>query len=79
MLVNLLALNERIDVLTEYVRTVQHFDVRLNKDTAPLSFVLAPVSAMLIGIIIYTQLEPDMRLAKGDELDYFASGGSTMW
>lgn len=39
--------------------------------------VLAPIGATMVGSIISTYT-PDMSLAKGDEMGYFAFGGSTI-
>ncbi|RKP06624.1 phosphatidylserine decarboxylase-domain-containing protein, partial [Thamnocephalis sphaerospora] len=76
--VNPLAINERIDVLTENARTVHAFTAKLTPDDAPFEFALVPVGAMMVGSILLTGATPGTKLDKGDELGYFAFGGSTV-
>ncbi|RKP25234.1 phosphatidylserine decarboxylase-domain-containing protein [Syncephalis pseudoplumigaleata] len=69
--VNPLAVNTSIDVLTENARAVLTF-------TTPYDFILVPVGAMLVGSIRLTGGQPGVQTQKGDELGYFAFGGSTV-
>ncbi|KAI9595203.1 phosphatidylserine decarboxylase-domain-containing protein [Syncephalis fuscata] len=81
--VNPLAINSQIDVLTENTRTVHTFttvtdDKYTAKLESPFDFVIVPVGAMMVGSIKLTGAQPDVHTRKGDELGYFAFGGSTV-
>src|SRR5437016_5576337 len=71
-----MAINEDLDVLTENVRSL--ILLELTTSTASktkLAFI--PVGALLVGSIRYSINEND-EVGKGDELGYFAYGGSTI-
>ncbi|CAG8474667.1 12339_t:CDS:2 [Acaulospora morrowiae] len=72
--VNPMAINEDLDVFTENVRSVM-----ILHSSAPGSSKIAFVSigALLVGSVRYTSKEGD-KVIKGDELGYFAYGGSTI-
>ncbi|RKP25591.1 phosphatidylserine decarboxylase-domain-containing protein [Syncephalis pseudoplumigaleata] len=81
--VNPLAVNTSIDVLTENARAVLTFttvpdDSATDKLSKPYDFILVPVGAMLVGSIRLTGGQPGVQTRKGDELGYFAFGGSTV-
>ncbi|CAG8443664.1 13311_t:CDS:10 [Acaulospora colombiana] len=72
--VNPMAINEELDVFTENVRSV----VALHPSAPGASkVVFVSIGALLVGSIRYTVKEGD-KVSKGDELGYFAYGGSTI-
>jgi len=74
--VNPQAVNEDLDVFTENKREVRLLSVAgTNGQTYPVAFVA--VGALLVGSIHYTK-EVGQDVQKGEELGYFAYGGSTV-
>ncbi|KAI8058294.1 phosphatidylserine decarboxylase-domain-containing protein [Syncephalis plumigaleata] len=81
--VNPLAVNTSVNVLTENARVVLTFSTVsdesvVNKLKQTYDFVLIPIGAMLVGSIGLTGAQPEVETKKGDELGYFAFGGSTV-
>ncbi|KAF9429104.1 hypothetical protein BGZ76_001806 [Entomortierella beljakovae] len=78
--VNPMAVN-RINVFTENVRQVSIIDLEQQGETKNQSFdqcVYVSIGALLVGSIVLTGAkEQGTRVQKGDELGYFAYGGST--
>ncbi|KAG0216281.1 hypothetical protein BGX28_004647 [Mortierella sp. GBA30] len=80
--VNPMAVNENLNVFTENVRVVTVMDLdqddRTQKNDAFDQCVFVAVGALLVGSIRLTGGEvPGTMLRRGDELGYFAYGGST--
>ncbi|KAK3829447.1 MAG: phosphatidylserine decarboxylase-domain-containing protein, partial [Linnemannia elongata] len=77
--VNPMAVNENLDVFTENVRVVSVLDI--DGDGGNEAFdrcVFVSIGALLVGSIVLTGGKvPGTKLEKGDELGYFAYGGST--
>ncbi|KAG0071563.1 hypothetical protein BGZ90_012207 [Linnemannia elongata] len=77
--VNPMAVNENLDVFTENVRVVSVLD--LDGDGGNEAFdrcVFVSIGALLVGSIELTGGKvPGTKLEKGEELGYFAYGGST--
>jgi len=70
--VNPIAIKENLDVLTRNQRTV----ITIESNTfEKVAFVA--IGALLVGSVNFT-VEPNQRVNKGDELGYFAYGGSTI-
>ncbi|CAG8762371.1 30727_t:CDS:2, partial [Gigaspora margarita] len=72
--VNPMAINENLDVFTENVRSTILLHPK-DPDASKVAFVA--VGALLVGSIKFTVKEGN-RISKGDELGYFAYGGSTI-
>ncbi|KAF0389945.1 hypothetical protein F8M41_010864 [Gigaspora margarita] len=72
--VNPMAINENLDVFTENVRSTLLLHPK-DPDASKVAFVA--VGALLVGSIKFTVKEGN-RISKGDELGYFAYGGSTI-
>ncbi|CAG8659344.1 5478_t:CDS:2, partial [Dentiscutata erythropus] len=72
--VNPMAVNEELDVFTENARSVLLLHP-LNSGASKVVFVA--VGALLVGSIKFTVKEGN-QISKGDELGYFAYGGSTI-
>ena len=70
--VNPMAVRQHIDVLTDNARTVVLLE---SEEFGKVAYVA--IGAMLVGSIVITQKE-GVDLRKGDELGYFAFGGSTI-
>jgi len=70
--VNPIAIKENLDVLTRNQRT---FIAIENEDLGCVAFVA--IGALLVGSVNFT-VEPRQPIDKGDELGYFAYGGSTI-
>jgi phosphatidylserine decarboxylase len=49
-----------------------------NKLKQTYDFILIPIGAMLVGSIKLTGAQPGVETQKGEELGYFAFGGSTV-
>nr|CAG8469148.1 7889_t:CDS:10 [Entrophospora candida] len=73
--VNPMAVNEELDVLTENVRSLLLLE-STSSITPKTKLAFIPVGALLVGSIRYTINKGDI-ISKGDELGYFAYGGST--
>jgi phosphatidylserine decarboxylase len=74
--VNPLAVKERIDVFTENVRTVHVLETPLADRVVRSVFVA--IGALLVGSIVHTGIkEAGSTVKKGQELGWFAYGGST--
>jgi phosphatidylserine decarboxylase len=71
--VNPMAVNETLDVFTENKRSV--IEIRHPDYPTPILFIA--IGAMLVGSIHWT-VETGAKVQKGDELGYFAYGGSTV-
>ncbi|CAF2112467.1 unnamed protein product [Rotaria magnacalcarata] len=70
--VNPIAIKENLDVLTRNQRTVITIESQLFEKTA-----FVAIGALLVGSVNFT-VEPKQHINKGDELGYFAYGGSTI-
>ncbi|KAF8924470.1 hypothetical protein BGZ58_001763 [Dissophora ornata] len=80
--VNPMAINEDLDVFTENVRKVTVMDLEQNVETTKNEkfdqCVFVSIGALLVGSIQLTGAsEPGNKVHKGEELGYFAYGGST--
>ncbi|KAF9988537.1 hypothetical protein BGZ75_009200 [Mortierella antarctica] len=79
--VNPMAVNEDLDVFTENVRKVTVIELEQGSGLENAQFdqaVFVSIGALLVGSIVLTGAkEPGGRVLKGDELGYFAYGGST--
>ncbi|KAF9122921.1 hypothetical protein BGW39_009398 [Mortierella sp. 14UC] len=78
--VNPMAVNENLDVFTENVRVVSVLDLEQdgNANEAFDKCVFVAIGALLVGSIELTGGKvPGTKIQKGDELGYFAYGGST--
>ncbi|KAG0284317.1 hypothetical protein BGZ97_008238, partial [Linnemannia gamsii] len=79
--VNPMAVNENLDVFTENVRVVSMLDLDQGGEGSGEAFdrcVFVSIGALLVGSIELTGGKvPGTKLEKGDELGYFAYGGST--
>ncbi|KAI7818509.1 phosphatidylserine decarboxylase-domain-containing protein [Gamsiella multidivaricata] len=82
--VNPMAVNEKLDVFTENVRRITVIDLEQQiqgEEVRNDNFdkcVFVSIGALLVGSIQLTGAkEPGTRVQKGDELGYFAYGGST--
>ncbi|KAF9145634.1 hypothetical protein BGX30_007758 [Mortierella sp. GBA39] len=77
--VNPMAVNENLDVFTENVRVVSVLDLDgVGGNEAFDRCVFVSIGALLVGSIELTGGKvPGTKLEKGDELGYFAYGGST--
>ncbi|KAF9926366.1 hypothetical protein FBU30_004030 [Linnemannia zychae] len=76
--VNPMAINEDLDVFTENVRVVSVLDLEDAGDKSFDKSVFVSIGALLVGSIELTGGKvPGTKLDKGDELGYFAYGGST--
>ncbi|CAO3563498.1 unnamed protein product [Mortierella alpina] len=79
--VNPMAVNENLDVFTENVRVVTVMDLQQGDSTGSDAFdqcVFVSIGALLVGSICMTGGGVQGNsLRKGDELGYFAYGGST--
>ncbi|CAJ0635976.1 8421_t:CDS:2 [Entrophospora sp. SA101] len=73
--VNPMAVNEELDVLTENARSLLLLE-STSSITPKTKLAFIPVGALLVGSIRYTINKGDV-IGKGDELGYFAYGGST--
>ncbi|RIB03768.1 hypothetical protein C2G38_2224104 [Gigaspora rosea] len=69
-----MAINEDLDEFTENVRSTILLHPK-DPDASKVAFVA--VDALLVGSIKFTVKEGN-RISKGDELGYFAYGGSTI-
>ncbi|CAJ0747733.1 23503_t:CDS:2, partial [Entrophospora sp. SA101] len=74
--VNPMAVNEELDVLTENARSLLLLE-STSSITPKTKLAFIPVGALLVGSIRYTINKGDV-IGKGDELGYFAYGGSTV-
>src|SRR5438874_1599049 len=72
-----MAINEELDVLTENVRSLLLLEPTTSNDKSKTKLLLIPVGALLVGSIKYT-IKENHNIVKGDELGYFAYGGSTI-
>ncbi|CAF1432004.1 unnamed protein product [Adineta ricciae] len=70
--VNPIAIKENLDVLTKNQRTVITIECESYEKVA-----FVAVGALLVGSVNFT-VEPHQPVEKGDELGYFAYGGSTI-
>ncbi|UJR28392.1 hypothetical protein I4U23_009633 [Adineta vaga] len=70
--VNPIAIQEQLDVLTRNQRTV----ITINSDYFE-KVVFVAIGALLVGSVNFT-VTPCQTIEKGDELGYFAYGGSTV-
>ncbi|CAF2404568.1 unnamed protein product [Rotaria sp. Silwood2] len=70
--VNPIAIKEKIDVLTKNQRTIITID---NESFEKVAFVA--IGALLVGSVNFT-IQLNQKIKKGDELGYFAYGGSTI-
>ncbi|UJR21102.1 hypothetical protein I4U23_024202 [Adineta vaga] len=70
--VNPIAIKENLDVLTRNQRTMITIE---NETVEKIAFVA--IGALLVGSVNFT-VEPHQSIQKGDELGYFAYGGSTI-
>ncbi|ORY72903.1 phosphatidylserine decarboxylase-domain-containing protein [Leucosporidium creatinivorum] len=75
--VNPVAVNENLDVFTENKRDVTLLSVPQAADATPLSVAFVAIGAMLVGSIQGT-VQQGQEVGRGDELGYFAYGGSTV-
>ncbi|KAF9106434.1 hypothetical protein BGX27_009174 [Mortierella sp. AM989] len=79
--VNPMAVNDGLNVFTENVRKVTVIDLEQHGETRNESFdkcIFVSIGALLVGSIVLTGAkEPGNKVRKGDELGYFAYGGST--
>ncbi|KAF9168851.1 hypothetical protein BGX21_001214 [Mortierella sp. AD011] len=79
--VNPMAVNEDLDVFTENVRKVTVIDLEQQEETKNEHFdkcIFVSIGALLVGSIDLTGAKvPGNKVRKGDELGYFAYGGST--
>ncbi|KAF9358427.1 hypothetical protein BGX26_001772 [Mortierella sp. AD094] len=79
--VNPMAINENLDVFTENVRKVTVIELEQQGETKNERFdkcIFVSIGALLVGSIELTGAkEPGKKVKKGDELGYFAYGGST--
>ncbi|KAF9292160.1 hypothetical protein BGZ68_010416 [Mortierella alpina] len=79
--VNPMAVNENLNVFTENIRVVTVMDLEQGDKTGSDAFdqcVFVSIGALLVGSICMTGgAVPGNSLRKGDELGYFAYGGST--
>ncbi|KAG0047502.1 hypothetical protein BGZ83_007451 [Gryganskiella cystojenkinii] len=79
--VNPMAVNENLDVFTENVRKVSVIDLDQSDESRNKAFdkcVFISIGALLVGSIELTGAqEVGNHVKKGDELGYFAYGGST--
>ncbi|KAG0377611.1 hypothetical protein BGX24_005773 [Mortierella sp. AD032] len=80
--VNPMAVNENLDVFTENVRVVSVLDLEdVGNDNSNEAFdkcVFVSIGALLVGSIELTGAKVSgTKIKKGDELGYFAYGGST--
>jgi phosphatidylserine decarboxylase len=76
--VNPQAINEDLDVFTANTRSIAVLDARLTKDsnvTVPVALVA--VGALLVGSIAWEKGE-GQEILRGENLGYFAYGGSTV-
>ncbi|GAA5967625.1 hypothetical protein JCM21900_003229 [Sporobolomyces salmonicolor] len=74
--VNPCAVNENLDVFTRNKRDVTLLSMPVEGST-PIDLAFVQVGAMLVGSIIHTASQ-DASVTRGDELGYFAYGGSTV-
>ncbi|CAF0884504.1 unnamed protein product [Rotaria sp. Silwood1] len=70
--VNPIAIKEKLDVLTKNQRTMITIE---NESFEKVAFVA--VGALLVGSVNFT-VQPNQKVKKGDELGFFAYGGSTI-
>ncbi|KAG0279656.1 hypothetical protein BGZ95_000608 [Linnemannia exigua] len=76
--VNPMAVNENLDVFTENVRVVSVLDLEEGGNETFDKCVFVSIGALLVGSIELTGgMVPGTKIMKGDELGYFAYGGST--
>ncbi|KAF9138199.1 hypothetical protein BG015_002464 [Linnemannia schmuckeri] len=77
--VNPMAVNENLDVFTENVRVVSVLDLEEQEGNEAFDrCVFVSIGALLVGSIELTGGKvPGTKVEKGDELGYFAYGGST--
>ncbi|KAG0203808.1 hypothetical protein BGX28_004049 [Mortierella sp. GBA30] len=79
--VNPMAVNENLDVFTENVRKITVIDLEQGDENRNENFdqaIFVSIGALLVGSIVLTGAnEPGGKILKGDELGYFAYGGST--
>ena len=76
--VNPQAINEDLDVFTANTRSVVVMDAKLAKDegvTVPVAFVA--IGALLVGSIAWMKGAGE-KIMRGENLGYFAYGGSTV-
>lgn len=74
--VNPVAVNEDLDVFTENKRDVTILSIP-RADSTPINVVHVSIGAMLVGSINST-VQQGQSVARGDEIGYFAYGGSTI-
>ncbi|KAF8935674.1 hypothetical protein BGZ47_009804 [Haplosporangium gracile] len=76
--VNPMAVNENLDVFTENVRVVSVLDLEQQGNEAFDKCLFVSIGALLVGSIELTGGKvPGTKIERGDELGYFAYGGST--
>ncbi|KAF8591714.1 hypothetical protein K439DRAFT_1401813 [Ramaria rubella] len=76
--VNPQAINEDLDVFTANTRSIAILNAKLSKDssaTVPVAFVA--VGALLVGSITWEK-KPGQEIQRGENLGFFAYGGSTV-
>lgn len=76
--VNPQAINEDLDVFTANTRSIAVLDAKLSADatvTVPVAFVA--VGALLVGSIAWEK-KPGEAILRGENLGFFAYGGSTV-
>jgi len=75
--VNPQAVNETLDVFTGNTRSVLQLEAKLSPDGPTTSVVLVAVGALLVGSIGWSKTQGE-TVKKGEDLGYFAYGGSTV-
>jgi len=75
--VNPQAVNETLDVFTGNTRSVLQLEAKLSNDGTTTPVVLVAVGALLVGSIGWSKTTGD-SIKKGEDLGYFAYGGSTV-
>lgn len=68
-------MNEDLNVFTENRRDVSPLSIPSETGGAPRTVMMVAVGAMMVGSIAWTVKQGD-NVAKGDEMGYFAYGGS---
>ncbi|GAA5931110.1 uncharacterized protein JCM15063_002546 [Sporobolomyces koalae] len=75
--VNPCAVNEDLPVFTANKRDVTTLSASRGPDSTPIQVAFVQIGAMLVGSIVQTVTQ-NQTVSRGDELGYFAYGGSTI-